>query len=303
MTVTSSADAAREQLQNALVELGFSVYEARCYTGLVGNSGLTGYGVSKATGVPQPKVYENLRRLVRRGAARQLGTDPVLFVATPPSEVLSLLDSEFRGRYGAANEAATAIEAEGDGPSVISLTSFASRDAVVRAAQSALDGAERRVYLSCSAAEVTDLLPTLRAAVARGVDIVLLDFGPERTEEEGMRVFRHASTERALFRHHQARHVALVADSAQAINAIAVDGESWEGVQTGNASIIAAVKGMIRHDIDIQQIYADFRAQLVEAYGPGLQALETYRAPAASAPAVAAGEPEEAPRPGRRRQA
>ena len=280
MTPIVGADMARDQLRDALVELGFSLYEARCYAGLVGTSGLTGYGVSKATGVPQPKVYENLRRLVRRGAAQEVGNDPVLFVATPPTELLSLLDAEFRGRFGAATEAATVIERDGQSASAISLTAFTTRDAVLRAAEDILGRAERRVYLSCSPAELDELLPALRAAVERGVDIVLLDFGPERGDETGMRVFRHASTERALFRHHQARHLALVADSSQAVNAVAVDGTSWEGIQTGNASIIAAVKGMIRHDIDIQQIYADFRTELIQAYGPGLQALESYRAPA-----------------------
>jgi hypothetical protein len=35
--------------------------------------------------------------------------------------------------------------------------------------------------------------------------------------------------------------------------------------------------GVVRHDIDMQQVYADFGPQLVEAYGPGLQGLESYR--------------------------
>lgn len=283
MTINAASDAAREKLGEALIELGFSHYEARCYSGLVGTSGLTGYGVAKATGVPQPKVYENLRRLVRRGAAQQIGDDPVLFVATPPTELLSLLDAEFRGRYGAASEAAVEIESEGESPVVVTLPVFTSRESVIAAAQRALSAAQRRVYVSLSVAELDELLPALREAADRGVDAIVLDFGPTRDEEPGIRFFRHASTERALFRHHQARHLAMVVDSQRAINAIAVDGETWEGVETTNSSIIAAVKGMIRHDIDVQQIYQDFRSQLVEAYGPGLQALETYRVPAARA--------------------
>jgi sugar-specific transcriptional regulator TrmB len=291
MTLNVGSDTARDQLRDALIELGFSHYEAKCYAGLVGTPGLTGYGVAKATGVPQPKVYENLRRLVRRGAARQIGDDPVLFVATPPTELLGLLDAEFRGRYGAASEAATHIESEGESPAVVSLPIFTSRESVMTAAEHSLSAAERRVYMSASVAELAELLPALRSAVERGVDAILLDFGPERPFEEGMRVFRHASTERALFRHHQARHLALVVDSRNAINAIAVDGSSWEGVQATQPSIIAAIKGMIRHDIDVQQIYDDFRPQLIEAYGAGLQALESYRVPAAQSTAadVAAG--------------
>lgn len=271
----------RDDLRDALIELGFSHYEAKCYVGLVGSGGLTGYGVSKVTGVPQPKVYENLRRLVRRGAARQVGDDPAIFVATSPPELLALLDTDFRSRYTAAAEAATAIHFEDDTTSVVTVKSFSVREATIAAAHSLLGDARRRVYVSASVEELQEVLPALRSAVERGVDAVVLDFGSSLWEEPGMRVFRHASTERAIYRHHQARHLAIVADSRQAMTAVAVDGESWEGVQTGNFAIIAAIKGMIRHDIDVQQMYRDFGPQLVSVYGPGLQALESYRAPAA----------------------
>lgn len=115
-----------------------------------------------------------------------------------------------------------------------------------------------------------------------------------------MQVFRHASTDRAIYRHHRARHLALVVDSVKAINAIAVDGENWDGVLAEHAAIIAAVKGLIRHDIDLQQVYADFGPTLVEAYGPGLQMLEVYRGRDAS---MAEDLPAEArtPRPASRR--
>lgn len=290
----------RATLRDALIELGFSHYEAKCYVGLVGTSGLTGYGVAKATGVPQPKVYENLRRLVRRGAARQVGDDPALFVASSPTEVLEMLDSEFRGRHDAAALAATAIEHDDQSSAAVSLRAFSTREAVTAAALTLLSHAQRRVYISASVHELDDLMPGLRAAVERGVDAVLLDFGPEGRDAPGMRVFRHASTERALFRHHQARHLALVVDSREAVTAIAPDGSAWQGVQTTTPAIIAAIKGMIRHDIDIQQVYRDFGPQLVAAYGPGLQALESYRAPAIEA-AGTADETEDAAQPAVRR--
>ncbi|BDZ44110.1 hypothetical protein [Naasia aerilata] len=72
-------------------------------------------------------------------------------------------------------------------------------------------------------------MPALREAVRRGVDVILLDFGAAGREEQGMRIFRHASTDRAIYRHHQARHLALVADSLEGVTAVAVDGEEWEG--------------------------------------------------------------------------
>ena len=49
-----------------LTQLGFSQYEAKTYVGLLVNGEQTGYALSNLTGVPQPKVYETLRRLLER---------------------------------------------------------------------------------------------------------------------------------------------------------------------------------------------------------------------------------------------
>lgn len=300
MAVDEVSDSSRRQLQDALLDLGFSQYEARCYVGLLGAEGMTGYAVANATGVPQPKVYETLRKLARRGAAQQVGDDPVLFLATPPSELLKDLDAQFRERYDLASRAAESIRYEDRTTRVANVRTFRTRDVLMSTTISLIGDARRRIYLSASVDEVDALLPALRAAVERGTDVVLLDFGSRTLQERGMQVFRHASTDRAIYRHHRARHLALVVDSVKAINAIAVDGENWDGVLAEHAAIIAAVKGLIRHDIDLQQVYADFGPTLVEAYGPGLQMLEVYRGRDAS---MAEDLPAEArtPRPASRR--
>lgn len=279
MTNEDDWTGSRAQLRDALIDLGFGHYEAKCYVGLLGSNGLTGYGVAKATNVPQPKVYETLRRLVRRGAAQQIGEEPAMFVATPPNDLLDLLEREFRERHDLAATVATTINVDDVAGTSIAVRSFSNAEQVLAAARELLQSAKRRVYVSLSARELQELMPDLRTAAARGVDIVLLHFGAEALEEEGMQTFRHASTDRSIYRHHQARHVALVSDSKSAMTAVAVDGEKWEGVQSTHTAIIAAVKGMIRHDIDLQQVYMDFHPALVAAYGPGLQALESYRAP------------------------
>lgn len=293
MTDETALTGSRQQLFDALLQLGFSQYEAKCYVGLIGTDGLTGYGVAKATGVPQPKVYETLRRLVRRGVAQQIADDPAVFAATAPDQVLEDLAREFRRSHESAAQAAKTIHHDDHTSPAVQVRGFRTADRVMAAARSLIEGAERRVYLSTSSDELDALIPSLRDAVARGVDVILLDFGAAGRQEAGMRIFRHASTDRAIYRHHQARHLALVVDSLEAVTAVAVDGEAWEGVQSGNTAIIAAVKGMIRHDIDLQQVYADFGPTLVEAYGPGLQALETYRAPVPETTETAAPVPVE----------
>src|SRR5215472_16711549 len=97
--MTAGADG----IAKRLVELGFSQYEARTYVGLlVSGDAATGYGISNVTGVPQPKVYETLRRLVERGAAIQVGERPALYAATSPDVLLAALEREFQARLEAA---------------------------------------------------------------------------------------------------------------------------------------------------------------------------------------------------------
>lgn len=270
-------DEARGPLVEALYDLGFSQYEARCYVGLMAREPQTGYRVAKTTGVPQPKVYETLRRLVARGVVQELDGDPTLFSAIPPDALFSELKSTFDKRLDEARDSARHLTVDDTPRHLEYVERFDSRADVLAAAAECLVFAERRVYISASADELTAMRAGIEAARDRGVDVVVLAFGRKAFSLSGVRVFHHASTAGAVYRHHQARHIALVADSRQALNAVAADGRLWVGVRSQSEPIIAAVKGFIRHDIDMQQVFADFGPQLVQAYGPGLQELEGYR--------------------------
>lgn len=269
--------ASTSDLASTLVHLGFSQYEARCYVGLMAAEPQTGYRVSKATGVPQPKVYETLRRLVSRGIVHEIAGDPTLFSAIPTAALFEKLESSFEQRLGDARESARTMSTADQPRDIEYVERFDTRESVLRAAAACLAAASRRVYLSANAEELTALKPDIEAALERDVDLVVLAFGRTRVTLGSARVFRHASTDGSVYRHHQARHVALVADSRETVNAVAADGSTWRGIRTESEPVIAAVKGFIRHDIDLQRVFADFGPQLLEAYGPGLQGLESYR--------------------------
>src|SRR5260370_16055474 len=92
-----------------LIELGFSHYEARAYVGLLGQPPITGYALSNVTGIPQPKVYETLRRLARKGAAIPIEGEPVRFVALPPAQLLAQLETAFHRRLAGAGGGPTRL--------------------------------------------------------------------------------------------------------------------------------------------------------------------------------------------------
>jgi sugar-specific transcriptional regulator TrmB len=270
---------AMEAMVERLSRLGFSLYEAKAYVGLLVNGEQTGYGLSNLTGVPQPKVYETLRRLLERKAVIQTAEKPATYVAIPAEHLLDELDADFKQRLQEAKKDLEQLwpQLTEDQREVIwKLTSF---EGVMAKAVSALARATTTVYLSGNTTVLEPLKEVVAQASQRGVTFVVLHFGPLPFPVPRGRTFRHASTEGSLYSHHQARHLAIVVDSAVALWALARDGKSWQGLYSENGTFASAIKGYIRHDIMVQRIYADLPKELTDLYGPGLLELARISSP------------------------
>jgi HTH-type transcriptional regulator, sugar sensing transcriptional regulator len=270
---------AMEAMVERLTRLGFSLYEAKAYVGLLINGEQTGYGLSNLTGVPQPKVYETLRRLLERGAVLQTAEKPATYAAIPAEHLLNTLDADFKQRLQEAKhdlEQLLPQFTEDQREVIWKLTSF---EGVIAKAVSALAHATTTVYLSGNTTVLEPLKEAVAQASQRGVTFVVLHFGSLPFPVPNGRTFRHASTEGSLYSHHQARHLAVVVDSAVALWALARDGKSWQGLFSESATFASVIKGYIRHDIMVQRIYADLPEALTDLYGPGLLELAKISSP------------------------
>ena len=101
----------------------------------------------------------------------------------------------------------------------------------------------------------------------------MLHFGEPIVELRHGRTVGHDSTRGVVYRRHQARHVAVVGDSADVVWAVAEDGADWQSVAGHDPLLAALAKGYIRHDFYVQQIWNEFPDVLAERWGPGMQQL------------------------------
>jgi len=82
-------------LIDKLVQIGFSEYEAKAYVALLRESPVTGYQLSKMSGVPRSMIYEVLAKLVARGAAMTLRKEGgTQYAPVPAAEFLDKLHRE-----------------------------------------------------------------------------------------------------------------------------------------------------------------------------------------------------------------
>ena len=272
---------ASERIATRLVELGFSQYEARTYVGLLTGGEGTGYGVSNATGVPQPKVYETLRRLVERQAAVRTGERPARYAAVAPEQVLGRLEDEFHSRVEAARQD---LERLAQAPGAERALAVSRVDGfgpgLERAAERIL-GARQRVYLHARTQELEPLRDAISSASGHGVEFAIVHFGDLPFPRPAGQVVRHASTEGTLYPARKTRHLAVVVDSAWALWAVARDGRRAQGFYADSELVAGLVKAYIRHDLFVQRIYQDFSGELEARYGPGLLRLADLSSPAA----------------------
>lgn len=267
--------AENDRLITALAALGFSGYEARAYVGLLQGYGQTAYGVSKITGVPQPKIYEALRKLVSRGAAALVATDPQQFAAIPPDTLLDQIRDDFAARLGVA-EQEVALALSGDSHPTIwpeVLTGVRSRTTLLECAVEMLDAAQEKVYISGWGGELSELAEAIDAAELRGVFVIVMAFGRDKFRLRHGQVFRHSSTSKMVYPHHQNRHLAIVRDGAESLWGLSFDNGEWSALMTPDRRMVGLVRGFIRHDIYVQKVHAQFGPEMEAVFGPGLELL------------------------------
>jgi HTH-type transcriptional regulator, sugar sensing transcriptional regulator len=261
---------AQDTTTELLGELGFSQYEARAYIGLLGQEPQTGYALSVRTQIPQPKVYETLRRLELKGAVACTSVSPAKYVAVAAERLVAGLRDQYGRRIEEVRVGLEELQGATGLPEWRVLESLRSWPAIAKRARSTISRATRHVYLSLHSDQLDDLSTELQAADKAGVRCDVLCFGHASLELENGRFLQHSSTHGIVYRHHQARHLALVADSESAAWALAEDGSQWDSHIGTDPLLIAVVKGYIRHDMYVQQIFADFGDELVDRYGEGL---------------------------------
>jgi len=267
--------AARQKLVDSLLELGFSVYEARTYSGLVGQAPQTGYAVSKETQVPQSKVYETLGRLAERGAVVQISDHPAKFAAVPPHRLLAQMEVDFRNRLLTAElEIARLNSTPSANHAVRPFWESNSWASIEKVAAGLADRATSRLFVSGHSRHLGLLTDSLLAADTRGVRIDALCFGEPPFELVNGFVVRHTSTERIIYPHHQARHLAIVSDNEHGLWALAREGDDWQAIWAEYDNLLPAlIKGFVRHDIYVQRTFHDFSEELLAKYGAGLEGL------------------------------
>jgi sugar-specific transcriptional regulator TrmB len=158
-----------------LVQIGFSEYEAKAYVALLRESPVTGYQLSKLSGVPRSMIYEVVGKLTARGAAMTLRTGgSTKYAPIPAAEFFDQLHREHEELIDSLKDDLTAFASA---PNLDYVWNIEGHENMMAKAMEMIDQAETRVYLALLPATFPALQPTLEGAIERGVRVVIYTTG------------------------------------------------------------------------------------------------------------------------------
>ena len=158
-----------------LSRIGFSEYEAKAYVALLRKSPITGYELSRLSGVPRSMIYEVVGKLIARGAALTLRTgEAIKYAPVAAEEFLDQLQREHQQLIASLRDDLTAFASAPDLEYVWNLDGLEN---IMGKAKEMIGQAKSRVYLALLPATFATLRTALEGAVRRGVRVTIYSAG------------------------------------------------------------------------------------------------------------------------------
>jgi sugar-specific transcriptional regulator TrmB len=255
----------------ALGELGFSTYEARTYLALLRQSPVTGYQLSKRSGIPRSRIYETLDRLVAKGYAVTLQAGPddsVEYAPLAAKEFLVRLEEQFDDTLSTLEAEIATIET-GEEPE--SIWNLRGQGPILDRARTMIERARESIYLVGWADVIREVQAALTAAAGRGVRIVVISCG-EIDLPVGSH-YTHAFEEHIVCQGDSS--INLVVDGIEVLVGETLPVDACRAAWSRNAGLVHITEEYIRHEVYVHKIIERLgesaAAELREAFAAGLR--------------------------------
>lgn len=253
----------------ALQALGLTEYEARVYLALLGEEPLSGYAVARLSGVPRSKVYEVLEGLVRRGVVLTSHGGSTLYAALPPADLIALRRRESNASLAVAETRLRALTARE--PARDMIWDIVGREPILERLRHVIGRASRLLLIEIWAEDTPSLHSDLEAAVARGVEVVVI--GYDDPELPFATVYLHQPGAERITAEHGGRWIILSVDAREVVAGNVSMGDRSRAAWTTHPGLVMPITQQIQHDVYIAELLAAHGDVLEASFGPGLERL------------------------------
>lgn len=165
-----------EKILLEIQKLGFSPYESKAYLALLQHSPVTGYELSKRSGVPRSMIYEVINKLIDRGAAHTVPSDPLKYSPVPAREFLNRVRRGMETTLDFLDQSLHSLAKPAEVNVVFHIDGHAT---VMEELQSMIERSSRELWLSVWHPQASTLGDWVKEAERRSVRVMSIIFGDE----------------------------------------------------------------------------------------------------------------------------
>lgn len=273
-----------QDIAEELRGIGFTEYEAQAYIALLQENPATAYQVGKQTGLPRANVYAALDNLAKKGAVQPVTENPVRYAPVEPGELFRQLVQQLDAQ---CRRAADKLSRLGRQNGVEHVWSIRGSETIRAKISAMIDASTSHVWIKAHEELVRPHRDALRRAAERGVQIVLILFGNPAVAAEypfppPSRVLMHEGNGIEVGLGHTLVTVAIDFQEALTANT----GQDGFGAHTRSLPVVNLAESLIRHEIYVAEIFAQFGQQIEASFGPALMSLRRSYLPPVQAAAL-----------------
>jgi HTH-type transcriptional regulator, sugar sensing transcriptional regulator len=258
-----------DQLIDKLKTIGLNSYEAKVYLALLKHHPVTGYEVSKESGVPQARAYDTLKSLETQGIVVAMGHKPTTYVPINPEDLLSRWERDTQADLAFLRESLPKTTEE----SVEPVMNLQGTQSILQYAREMIDYAKDSLFLELWREDAHELEDSLRGAHARGVAIHIV--GYDNLTLDFCSVYNHGLCN-TIEEQMGGRWMIIAADHNEGLAGSISDnknGRQPHAVFTRNLDIVLIFKELVVHDIFLLDVEDKLREPMEAVYGKNLMSL------------------------------
>ncbi len=229
-----------EALTGKLVQFGLTRQEANIYLCLVRNDALSGYEVSKLTGISRSNVYSALAGLVDKGAAYLLEGVTNKYTAVEPGDFCKNKIRSLEGLMRELVQDMPKLNACCDGYITISTPKH-----IMDKIYNMLAAVQYRVYISLPADYFGELRQPLERLIENGKKVVLLISKPPENELAGATVYVTGKNDRQL---------RLIVDSEFVLTGEMTGAQTDSALYCAQKNFVNVFKESLRNEIKLIEL-------------------------------------------------
>jgi len=238
----------KKEILLAIENLGLSAYEAKAYFALLSESPLTGYKLSKNSGVPRSRIYETIEKLVAKGLVLTQEGNTTLLIPVSLESFLEKKEKESKRNINFLKEVLPQLKKPVETQGIWAIS---GRDQIFEAVSHFITQAKSHIYLVSFDSDIIYFEDALSKAEKRQVSIYGVYCGEKVFTMKNLHPHQGLPCS-------SCRDISLTIDSEEALVGCTFPSDGAKIAVTKNPGIIHVSEEYIKHEIFLSQLFKTY---------------------------------------------